>query len=259
MQTVTIPQPPLSRLKTLVQPDSKQYLEWSIKINHYEVEHRHKPTLYIYRDEAAGGYHGLCSLLEELDCPADVVQFHRRSGIRCRYQGLRIPDHCTTDKCLFIHREGYAHIDSFRWKDRHHYDSVRYMYCKGAVSEDIRAVIHPSFQPLLERISKSPAYAKQYGTWLQEYNGVVSEIYVTFPERMRLNWLIDVLRDDVSPMVADSLLNLRDLKFKNMGFESYAKENPEFTIYFTLPIRETFPEDYDDTVAMTREFFSATG
>src|SRR5688572_20845941 len=128
---------PLEALQKLYKKGSRQYIEWSIKVSPEKIEHRHKPTLYVYQDENINRYQCVGDLLDELDGPDELVHLQRASSSRAMYQGLRVPSHGSVDKCLFIHEAMKKYIDSYRWTGSSHFDSIRYVYEHDRVVNDV--------------------------------------------------------------------------------------------------------------------------
>jgi hypothetical protein len=117
-------------------------------------------------------------------------------------------------------------------------------------------MIHHHFTSMIECLAEQKAFKEQRGIWFQEYNAKIQEVYLAFPQRLPLHGFTQALKGYFSASVFNQLKELGDLKFRNMGFESSEKENPEATIYFTFPVVDKFPKDYDDTIRMTHEFFN---
>jgi hypothetical protein len=247
---------PLRLLHKLYKKGSRQYMEWSIKISHEKVEHRYKPTLYVYQAEGGNRFQCVSDLLDDLDCPSELIHRQRVSSSQAMYQGLRIPSSGSVDNCMFVHENGKQSIDSYRWTSSSHFDTLRYVYESGLEVNDVKPVIHRHFISMVECLAEQRAFKEQRGIWFQEYNGKIQEVYLAFPQRPPLHWLTQALKGYFSASVFNQLKKWDDLKFRNIGFESCEKENPEATIYFTFPIVDKFPRDYDDTVRMTYDFFN---
>lgn len=243
-------------LNQLHDPKAKQYLEWSVTLTADKFELRNKPTLYVYPNEDYNAYQNLNKLLHKLNCPEELIRIHKHSFATSMYQGIRIPDINQLEKCLYIHHQGVSHIDCYRWKNQMHYDNCNYVYYKSFDLNHTFSVTHGDLTPFLEKLIKAEQFVHHFGVWFQESKEEIREVYYSFPNRTRFNWVVKAFENLLNKDVYQQSLKFRNFKFKNIGFDSTLHQNsPAITIYFTLPITEKFPNDYKELIRSCSDFF----
>lgn len=251
---------PFDLLSKLQQKETNQFLEWSIKLTVNTIEPRFKPTLYIYPDtnskENYSTYNKLNELLFELECPKEILNIQKNAISTAMYQGIRIPHSSLNEKCLFIHDEGEKHIHSYRWSNELSYDKLYYAYKNDVHVKTVRHLIHKNLELFFDSIINQEEFKNQFGIWFQEMDNIVHEVYLTFPSRPKLNWVLKSLEKHLSKEVYHQASMYGDLNFKNIGFDSkMQKGNAAITIYFTIPVASKFPLNYAELMQDTISFF----
>ncbi len=248
---------PLRLFRSLFEDNSLQILEWSLKITSDKVETRCKPTFYVYhKADDLSVYEKLNVLLEKLGCPVDVLKFQQNSIGISMYNGIRVPLLTEDYKCLYIHKLNQNTIDAFRWQNELTYEKVNYIFKTGFKKIEVQDFIHPELDSFFRDVMKTEEAKNRSGIWLQKLGYKVQEVYLAFPNRPKLKWIFDLLKDHIFINYFENTLAYSNLRCKNIGFDGLHEENPAITVYFSIPISHKFPNTYVELMNMTHEFFA---
>ncbi|WP_109302496.1 hypothetical protein [Aquimarina sp. AU474] len=247
---------PLKLFKPLFDRDSLQILEWSIKITRDRIEPSCKPTFYVYhKDEDFSNYYKLNALLAKVAYPKDILDIQEKGIPTSMYNGLRIPLMFDDHKCLYINEEGEHTIRSLRWKNKESYDELRYIFKNDLEINDSNGYVHQELKDYYTSISQKDRSNICSGIWFQEMNDRISELYLAFPERPKLKWIIKELKSYMSNKTYKNVWAYSDLRCKNIGFDSHIAANLAITIYFSIPVGDMFPDNYIELMDTTHDFF----
>ncbi|QKX06664.1 hypothetical protein HN014_17665 [Aquimarina sp. TRL1] len=247
---------PLQLLSTISQRQKCHAVEWSIKITHNTVRPRYKPTLYIYPDEQQPAYRSLTQLLHTIKTPRTVLDIHDDSRFTAMYQGLRLPVAASEDNCLFIHDSETQFIHSYRWREEKSFQQQRYMYSNRLPVTAVRDHIHPDLHSIFDSLLLQDGFKDQLGIWCQKKGDITHEVYLTFPSRPKIDWVIAGISPLLTASGVQQLQSYKGLRFKNIGFDAVTETRaPAVTMYFTIPVSDYFPTDYKDLMKRTFLFF----
>ncbi|WP_288243585.1 hypothetical protein [uncultured Chryseobacterium sp.] len=238
-------------LHTLYRKDLKQLIEWSVEFNRDNLTHRYKPTMYLYPDEQKEIFRALNNLMRSLGTPETLLKVQKKSMLRSVYQGIRIPESEEDHKCLYLHEEGHSHIHSYRWKDDMNFDRCFYRFGLNDIVEQNSKFIHPDLKEFYEALKKGKEYNRLFGNWIQEDEECVREIYLSFPSKPTLKWILDSFYPLLTDEVYFQLVQYEDLPIKNIGFDTFKEKNPKVTLYFSVSPADYFPADHTELVRLT--------
>lgn len=247
---------PLQLFKPLFDKDSLQILEWSVKLTSRGIETRCKPTFYAYHHkDDRSVYSKINDLLVEQDCPQEVLRMQEKISAFSLYNGLRIPLLKHESKCLYIHEKECSTIKSYRWKNKEKYELLKYTYQSNWQPEQVQMLIHSELHKYYTSFTKSTLFKRCKGIWLQQMENEIHEVYLAFPERPRLKLILAGIKNVTSGHNYRFLNSLRGLRCKNIGFDGLHTKSPAITIYFTIPLKDRFPNSYEELLQMTHDFF----
>jgi hypothetical protein len=137
-----------------------------------------------------------------------------------------------------------------------HFDRYYYQYRDKAKLSDVSSLIHRQLEPLFGAIISKPQFNWQSGIWTQEFEEQTREIYLSFPYRTNLGWIIRSFEKHLPQDAYLESLKNSNLQFRNIGFDTDERNAyPSITIYFTMPLTEHFPGSDAELVSMTCDFF----
>ncbi len=247
---------PLQLFKPLFDKDSLQILEWSVKLTSRGIETRCKPTFYAYHHkDDRSVYSKINDLLVEQDCPQEVLRMQEKTSAFSLYNGLRIPLLKHESKCLYIHEKECSTIKSYRWKNKEKYELLKYTYQSNWQPEQVQMLIHSELHKYYTSFTKSTLFKRCKGIWLQQIENQIHEVYLAFPERPQLKFVLAGIKNAISSDSYNVLTSLTKLRCKNIGFDSLYSKFPAITIYFTIPLKDKFPNTYEELLQMTHDFF----
>lgn len=241
-------------LGTLHRKDIKQLMEWSVQFNKDEFISRCKPTIYLYPDRQKQIFRELSNLLRFVGTSERLIKIQEKSILQSMYQGLRIPESDDDYKCLYIHEEGYSSIHSYRWKDKENFDTCFYRFGLNDTIKQNMNFIHPELTEFYNVLKNGKAYNRLFGNWIQESQGNIREIYLSFPSKPKLKWILGSLQSILKDEVYKQLLLFEDLPIKNIGFDSTVEKNPKVTLYFSILLSDYFPTNHTQLVQLTHEY-----
>lgn len=238
-------------LKTLHRKDAKQVLEWSIAFNRDEFTHRYKPTIYLYPDRQRDVFRLLNGLLKTIGTPEKLMEIQEETILTSVYQGIRIPQSEPDHKCLYIHEEGYSYIHSYRWKDDVDFETCFYRFALNGKLKHNSFFIHTDLKEFYHALKNGKGYNRLFGNWIQENENGVREIYLSFPSRPTLTWILESFRPLLKDKIYSYLMQYKDLRIKNIGFDSIAEINPKVTLYFSVSLSDYFPAEHSELIKLT--------
>ncbi|MCY1663859.1 hypothetical protein [Chryseobacterium sp. SL1] len=241
-------------LRTLHRKDIKQLMEWSIQFSRDEFISRHKPTIYLYPDSQKETFRELGGLLRCVGTPEKLVKIQEECILKSMYQGIRIPESEGDDKCLYIHEEAYSYIHSYRWKDRENFDRCFYRFGLNDTIKQNMSFIHPELKEFYNVLKNGKGYNRLFGNWIQENEGRIREIYLSFPSRPTLKWVLDSFQPILKDEVYYQLTQFKDLPIKNIGFDSVVEKKPKVTLYFSILLSNYFPLNHTQLVQLTHDY-----
>lgn len=239
-------------LRTLHRKDVKQLMEWSVQFSRDEFISRHKPTIYLYPDGQKETFKSLSKLLKSVGTSERLVKIQEESILSSMYQGIRIPESEGDYKCLYIHKEDHSYIHSYRWKDRENFDRCFYRFGLNDTVKQNMSFIHPELTEFYSVLKNGTGYNRLFGNWIQENEGSIREIYLSFPSKPKLKWMLDSLQPILKDEVYNQLLQFKDLPIKNIGFDSVVEKNPKVTLYFSVLLSDYFPTNQTQLVQLTQ-------
>ncbi len=245
-------------LRTLYRKDIKQLMEWSIQFSRDEFISRYKPTIYLYPDGQKETFKSLSKLLKSVGTSKRLVKIQEESILTAMYQGIRIPESEGDYKCLYIHEEDHSYIHSYRWKDEENFDRYFYRFGLNNKVEQNSSFIHPDLKEFYHALKNGKEYNRLFGNWVQENKDSVREIYLSFPSKPTLKWILDSFQPILKDEVYAHLAPFKDLHIKNIGFDSVMERNPKVTFYFSISLSDYFPVDHTELVRLTSGSFHQT-
>lgn len=242
-------------IRNLFTPQHKQHLEWSIRLTKATIQLRHKPTIYTFINNECNIIEKLRNSLINLKCPQEVIGIFNQNVSNMWYLGLRVPEHTRDDKVIYIHNNLVNYIHAYRWKNSLEYRKLKYVYNYNLSHQMLSEQVHSNLKPAFCAVLNSPELKNKKGVWTQECDEL-NELYLTFNERPKLKLVTKALKSHIYSETYKRLEEFEGLGFKNIGFDCTKINNPEITIYFSIPINTQFPENYLGLIGMTHEYFN---
>ena len=248
---------PFSLFENLFLQKGIRYIEWSLEIKEGTVFPRNKPTFYIYPNENSySNYFELNKVLHQVACPGELLNIQRDSILSSLYQGIRIPLSEVDYKCLYIHDGKREELRAYRWKNENKFDEVLYDFHFPPIAGEVEKYIHPTLKTPYSLIINNELFLHT-GIWFQKIKNAVHEVYLSCPERPELKVVLKILKDYFSKTTWEKINLWSNVRFRNIGFDSVNCDGkPGITIYFSIPVYENLPGNYDELINMTLQFFN---
>ena len=228
-------------------------LEWSLKVNKEGSFIRPKPLFWVGQREHPGNqsaFQAMGELLIKLNCPEDIRAIQQQLSPTSNTQGIRPNLSDVGTHCIYIDHitdEGQKKIEAFHWKAGREVKRARY-HTKPLNSTDgietPLAAIHPELKECFAHCCENEVLRNRSVSGYQYINDVLQEVYLTYFWHPDLGLIIDYL-----PVVLKNHLRqstYENLPFRHFGFSTTQAKDPEMTFYFSGPIRDKWPNCFDE-------------
>lgn len=250
---------PFSLFENLFLQKGIRYIEWSLTVKEGAVLPRNKPTFYIYpNDNGYSNYFELNKVLHEIVCPGELLNIQRDSMLSSLYQGIRVPLSQVDYKCLYIHDEKREGLRAYRWKNKNAFDEVLYDFHFPSIASEAEKYIHPTLKLPYSLMINNELFSHT-GIWFQKIKNTVNEVYLSYPERPELKGVLKNLKNYFSITTLEKINLWSNVRFRNIGFDCINCDGqPGITIYFSIPVYDKLPGNYNELVGMTHQFFNGS-
>ncbi len=226
-------------------------LEWSLKIDEATVKPRNQLSFFMGKENANNRlpFYKLSCLLEQLNCPDEVVEFQKKTSCFSLTQGIRFSlSDVYHEHCIYLHYKDIASQqvkrDAYRWNDL---GLIAHTFYKFYLFSDLpknRSPLnyaHPQYRHVLEHLLKNDRLQWESGFLLQYQGHRVMEIYITY------HWhpVVETILGSHLDLGTENngIAQYKSLNFRHIGFSSFEVENPSMTLYFSAPLQGKWPDN----------------
>lgn len=227
--------------------------EWSLEISGSGICPRMYPLLWVGRkddteNEAAFG--SMRRLLEQLQCPRDILDFQCSVSPCSSCQGVGVPlGPGSKKRCLYlfytdkITRE--EKVEAYKWgDDQNEFASYSVHFFSDPLVA--RLPVHDRFLRVFNGFLATPRLIRESGCWIKYQDRRIREIYVTFPWHPEVHTIVPQIEDTFPEISSNDLLLYNDLNFRHVGFSSSFVTQPVITLYFCAPLTGKWPQNFED-------------
>lgn len=227
--------------------------EWSLEISEFGIYPRTYTLFWVGRKddtENKAAFVNMHRLLEQLNCPRDILDFQRKVSTYSSCQGVGVPLGSGSKKrCLYlfytdkITRE--EKVEAYKWgDDQNEFASYSVHFFSDRLV--VGLPVHDRFLKVFNGFLATPRLIRGSGCWIKYQDRRIREIYVTFPWHPEVRTIVPQIEDTFPEICSDDLLMYNDLNFRHVGFSSSFVAQPVITLYFCAPLTGKWPEDFED-------------
>lgn len=231
-------------------------LEWSLELSLNQCTPRDQYLVWL-RNEVEElsnneAFAVLIPLLEDVECPEDVISLQTKLSRYSNLMGLRLPTNGLKDgSCLYIdYKEGIRKYEGFKWKNDKNFTSIGYQFQllseRLNVKEPI-SLLHEELKECGSNLLKIERLNNHSGYLCQNNSiGSIKEVYFAFPWLPKLGEVLSCFPKEWIKANEDKLRPYLNYHFKHLGLSSASQEDAFITIYFTANHKGSWPNNFKE-------------
>lgn len=232
-------------------------IEWSLKISRQGITPRQQVILWVGKKGDSGNskaFKAMQNLLIDLDCPEQILCLQEKLSDLSAYQGVKLS---FTDRqnsgCFYVNycdtEIGKEIKSAYSWNERSQLTITDYSFhaFSGRPAPAFPVGhIHPDLAAAFRKLLEDEKLIEKSGYWMQEQNGCIKEIYITYPWHPTVGSIFNTIKGYLPGIEAADLSEYRADHFRHIGFSATSENIPVITIYFCAPLQGPWPQNCED-------------